>query len=66
MSCNIGSINQVHKRLNDNGYFISLRMLRKMAADGILPYVKSGNKMLVNYDTVVELLLARTAVPSHS
>lgn len=65
MSCNIGSINQIHKRLNDNGYFISLRMLRRMVADGVLPFIPSGNKKLINYDTVVELLLTQTAVPSH-
>lgn len=64
MLCNIGSINQVHKRLNEDGYLISLRMLRKMAADGTLPFIKSGNKMLVNYDTVVQLLLTSTAMPS--
>lgn len=66
MICYIGSINQIHKRLNDNGYLISLRMLRQMVADGTLPSMKSGNKRLVNYNAVVELLLARTAVPSHN
>lgn len=64
MSCNIGSINQIHKRLNDNGYFISLRMLRKMVADGTLPSISSGNKKLISYDTVVKLLLTQTTVPS--
>lgn len=64
MSCNIGSINQVHKRLNDNGYLISLRMLRQMVADGVLPFIPSGNKKLINYNTVVNLLLTQTASPS--
>ena len=65
MPCTVGSINQIHKRLNDTGFFISLRMLRQMVADGSLPSISSGNKKLINYDTVVELLLAQTAAPSH-
>lgn len=66
MTCTIGSINQIHQRLNDNGYFISLRMLRQMVADGTLPSIPSGSKKLINYNTVVELLLAHTTVPNRS
>lgn len=66
MPCAVGSINQIHRRLNDDGYFISLRMLRQMVVDGTLPSMSSGKKKLINYNTVVELLLANTAVPNHS
>lgn len=62
----IGSINQIHQRLNSNGYAVSKRFLRQLVESGQLPYVKSGNKYLINYDSVVELLLARTAVPEHT
>ena len=65
MLCTIGSINQIHRRLNENGYAISKRFLRKLVDDGQLPVMKSGNKVLLNYDSVVELLLARTAIPDH-
>lgn len=44
MPCNIGSINQIHKRLNENGYAISKRLLRQLVESGQLPYVKSGSK----------------------
>ena len=66
MPCIIGSINEIHARLNENGYHISKRMLRQMVADGLLPFMPSGNKMLINYDYVVELLLTHTAVSSRS
>ena len=63
MLCTIGSINQIHKRLNENGYAISKRFLRKLVEDGHLLVMKSGNKVLLNYDSVVELLLDLTANP---
>lgn len=66
MLCTIGSINQIHKRLNENGYAISRRFLRQLVESGQLPVMKSGNKALVNYDSVVELLLTRTAVLEHA
>lgn len=62
----IGSINQIHQRLNSSGYAVSKRFLRQLVESGQLPYVKSGNKYLINYDSVVELLLARTAVLEHT
>lgn len=34
MSCNIGSINQIHNRLNENGFAISKRFLRQLVDDG--------------------------------
>ena len=64
MPYNIGSINQIHRRLNENGYAISQRLLRKIVADGLVPAMASGNKLLINYDSVVELLLTRTAIPT--
>lgn len=66
MSCNIGSINQIHKRLNENGFAISKRFLRQLVDDGQLPYMKSGNKYLINYDTAVNLLCTLTTVSKHT
>lgn len=63
MPCNIGSINQIHKRLNEEGFAISKRLLRQMVDTGHLPYVKSGSKYLINYDSTVELLRSLTTVP---
>ena len=64
--CTIGSINQIHKRLNENGYAISRCFLRQLVASNQLPAMKSGNKFLINYDSVVELLLTRTAASGHT
>ena len=66
MSCNIGSINQIHKRLNENGFAISKRFLRQLVDDGQLPYMKSGNKYLISYDTAVNLLCTLTTVSEHT
>lgn len=62
MPCITGSINEIHERLNENGYHVSKRMLRQMVTDGLLPFMPSGNKMLINYDSVVELLVTGTAI----
>ena len=62
MLCTIGSINQVHKRLNENGFAVSKGFLRQLVASNQLPSMKSGNKVLLNYDSVVELLLTRTTI----
>lgn len=66
MAFTIGSINQIHRRLNENGYAVSKRFLRQLVDSGQLPVMKSGNKVLLNYDSVVELLLARTAIPNNA
>ena len=62
MTCKIGSINQIYESLNADGYRISKHMLRKLVADGSLPAMPSGNKLLISYDSVVALLYARTAI----
>ena len=64
--CTIGSVNQIHKRLNENGYAVSRRFLRQLVDSSQLPSMKSGNKVLINYDSVVELLLAHTAASGHT
>ena len=66
MICTIGSINQIHKRLNENGFAVSKRFLRQLVDSGQLPVMKTGNKALLNYDSVVELLLTRTAIPDRA
>lgn len=66
MSCNIGSINQIHKRLNENGYAVSKRFLRQIIDSGQLLAMKSGNKVLINYDSVVRLLLTCTAISDNA
>lgn len=63
MPCTIGSINQIHKRLNEEGFAISKRFLRQLVDSGQLPSVKSGNKYLINYDSAVNLLRTLTTVP---
>lgn len=64
--CTIGSINQIHLRLNENGYAVSKRFLRQLVDSNQLPAMRSGNKVLINYDSVVSLLLTLTAVSGHA
>lgn len=66
MLCTIGSINQIHRRLNENGYAVSKRLLRQLVESGQLSTLNSGNKVLLNYDSVVKLLLSRTAIPDNA
>lgn len=66
MTCKVGSINQIYECLNENGYLISKYMLRRLVADGTLPAIASGKKLLINYNSVVKLLDARTSIPDRT
>lgn len=56
MNCKVGTIRQVHGRLTQEGYQISECALRKWIKEGRLPAVYTGNKALISFEKVVELL----------
>lgn len=56
MECKVGTIRDIHKRLNNEGYRISEHALRMWIKRGDLPAVYSGTKALIAYANVLELL----------
>ena len=56
MLCNVGSIRQVHARLIQEGYIVSEYTLRLWVKNGTLPAVYSGQKALISYAKVIEIL----------
>ena len=56
MECKVGTIRQVHRRLMQEGYQVSECALRKFVKEGRIPAVYVGNKALISYDRVLEVL----------
>lgn len=54
--CECGTIREIHKRLVSEGYHISEYALRLWIKQGILPYVLVGNKALIHYSNVINIL----------
>lgn len=52
------SITEAYQLLKeeDPGSKITVCMLRRLVADGIIPSVRSGRKILLNYDTLLTYL----------
>lgn len=57
MLCQVGTIREIHHRLIQEGYRVSECALRKWVKEGVLPAVYAGNKALVAYDRVLEILV---------
>ena len=62
MECKVGTIRDIHKRLNDEGYNISEYALRLWIKRGLLHAAYSGKKALIAYANVLELLGDKTGV----
>ena len=62
MECKVGTIRDIHKRLNDEGYHISESALRLWVKKGILPAAYSGKKALISYANVLELLVGKAGI----
>ena len=62
MECKVGTIRDIHRRLNDEGYRISEHALRMWIKRGELPAVYSGSKALISYANVLELLGNKTGI----
>jgi len=55
-NCKVGSIREVHQRLQAEGYNVSEYRLRLWVRQGILHAVHAGKKLLISFDNVVALL----------
>lgn len=51
-----GTIPQVHRQLNKDGYRVSENALRAWVKQGILPAAYNGRKAYIAYDNVVNIL----------
>jgi len=60
MFCRVGTIREVHQQLLTNGYHVTEYAIRKWVQDGTLPSVRSGKKIFITYDHVVEFLTTGT------
>lgn len=56
MTCQVGTIRQIHQRLNDEGFLISEYALRQWVKTGKLSAVFVGTKALISYTNVLEIL----------
>ena len=56
VTCKVGSIRDIHRRLREEGYNIGEGTLRRWARDGTLPATPVGNRLLISYDAVIALL----------
>lgn len=56
MPCKVGTIRQIHQRLQDEGFFISEYTLRRWVKTGKLDAVFVGSKALISFDKVLDIL----------
>lgn len=57
----VGTIREIQQRLSDEGFHVSAYALRQWIKAGILPAIYSGNKALISYTAVLNLLIVSTA-----
>ncbi len=51
--CIVGSIREVHRRLNAEGYAVSEGFLRRLVKEKSIPAVYVGAKAMISFDQVV-------------
>jgi len=56
MSCKVGTIREIQQQLLSEGYHVTQYALRRWIKSGQLPAVYSGNKALISYDRVLDVL----------
>lgn len=56
MICKVGTIHQIHQQLVQDGYQVSECALRRWIKEGRLPAVHTGNKALISYSKVLDIL----------
>ena len=56
MPCQVGTVRQIHQRLNDEGFLVSEYTLRQWVKTGVLPAVFIGNKALISFTNVLDIL----------
>lgn len=57
MACQVGTIREVHHRLVQEGYQVSEYALRRWIKEETLPAAHTGNKALISYNKVLEILM---------
>ena len=62
-NCKVGSIRQINRQLQKEGYNVSEYALRRWVQDGIIPSVCSGSKRLITYAHVVQYLTTGSTLP---
>lgn len=58
MTCNVGTVRQIRKRLVEEGFQVSEYALRRWIKEGKLPAVYSGKKALISYNRVLDIIKA--------
>jgi len=70
VTCEVGSINQIYKRLQENGYFVNVYLLRRLVDDGSLPTIESDKNgrsaTKVSYSSCTLVQQYRTASDNNS
>lgn len=56
----VGTIREICKQLNGNGYHISEYTLRLWVKNAVIPAVFTGSRALISYDAVRRVLLCET------
>lgn len=56
----VGTIREIYKQLNENGYHISEYTLRLWVKNAVIPAVFTGSRALISYDAVRRVLLCET------
>ena len=59
-----GSIHEIYRRPQEEGYRIGESALRAWVKDGLIPSIRCGNKALVLYEDVLAFYHQRLANPS--
>ena len=59
----VDTIPQIHKRLREEGYKVSVCTLRGWVRQGILPDAYAGQKVLLYYPNVLKVLKEGTEPP---
>ena len=59
----MNTINETARLCKENGIGISRNHLRYLASSGSIPSVKIGNKILINWDKLIEYLNTNTLDP---
>ncbi len=55
-NCKFGSIREVHRRLNAEGYAVSEYFLRQLVKEKKVPTFFVGTKAMISFDQVVQFL----------
>lgn len=63
MNYRVGTIQQIVKQLQKEGYQVSEYALRRWIAEGVIPSVSSGKKKLIVFGHVVEYLTTGNVTP---